>query len=521
MTSSEKESSISAPSLTRRTATGVIWGAGGALIYQLLALVVQTALTYILSKAQYGTYAKAFAMLAFAALLQTVGFNEIVLRRGARFRLWRDSVFWFSLLLGVLGALVLAAASLPLAQIYRDPKLTGLLLLTAPLPVIRALMILPTLDLVQAMRFRIYYGLMLANAVGTSLMTLLLARLQAGAASFILGSLLVEPFYVVMLWRFAKSSVQSGPRPPRWLPLAKDLRFVFGSNVARWARSSVDPLILALFATQSVVGVYFFAQSMMNQIFRVITLNLSGVLLPALNRLSDDPKRQTTAFLRAAQVLALVGAPMCVGLGATGTLFVGAFLSSDKWHDLPPLLGVLGGGMVFRLLDEPVQSLISAQGRFRLGFCLSLGASALYVLVCLLGSLKGNALNVTVAVSTYYFMAGPIMLFLAVRRGGATLTDAVRVFLVPLLLSITSILPWVLLTWGLHGHGRVSDMAILAAVMAGAFCTYVLLGRLLQPNGWSELVGRVHDLAPLRYRRAITRIGGCAVVDEPVAMSGS
>ena len=44
-----------ATSLADRTASGVIWGAGGAIVYQLFALFVQTALTYLLSKAQYGS----------------------------------------------------------------------------------------------------------------------------------------------------------------------------------------------------------------------------------------------------------------------------------------------------------------------------------------------------------------------------------------------------------------------------------------------------------------------------------
>src|SRR5262249_24637550 len=180
------------------------------------------------------------------------------------------------------------------------------------------------------------------------------------------GTLLAEPIYLLVMWRISGARVRGGPRPARWLVLARDLRFVFGSNVARWIRTSIDPLILGLFASASVVGVYFFAQIMVVQIIRVVTLNLSGVLLPALNQLSQDPQRQTGAFLRAARALTLIGAPLCIGLGATGPLFVRVFLDADKWSALPPVLGVLSAGMLFRLADEPIQALISAQGRFQL-----------------------------------------------------------------------------------------------------------------------------------------------------------
>lgn len=510
-----------AQSLTRQAASGVAWGAGGALFYQVFALGVQTALTYILSKAEYGSYGKAFAALNLAMLLQQVGFNEILLRRRTRLRLWKGSVFWFSLTLGVLGALLLGSASIPLARLYDDPQLRTLLLLAAPMPVIRALIVLPTLELVDAMRFRIHYGLMLLNAVLSSAVTLALALLGFGAMSFLIATLVVEPFYVLVAWRCAASSVRERPRPSRWIPLARDLRFVFGSNAARYARYGVDPLILGLFAAPSVVGVYFFAQSMVNQIFRVITLNLGGVLLPALNRMPHDPVRQTSAFLRAARVLMLVGAPVCVGLGATGSLFVAAFLDADKWHDLPPVLGVLGLGMVFRLLDEPMQALIAAQGRFRLGFYLSLGSGALYLVICALGSLEGVALGTACAVAAFYVVTGPAVLTIAIHRGGGTLTEALKVFLVPFALAVCAIGPWLLLTGGLVAHGRGEHALVLLTVVVGSIITYLALGRAVCPPGWVELATRVHDIAPRRLKRLVAWIARSSLDPEPISAAPS
>jgi O-antigen/teichoic acid export membrane protein len=516
---SDNDSGASATSLTGQTATGVAWGAGGALAYQLFGLVVQTALTYLLTKAQYGAYAKTFALLTFAMLLQQVGFNEILLRRRKRLRLWRTTVFWFALTLGLTGTLLLLAAALPLGILYGDPDLTRLLLLVAAVPLIRSLLVLPSLDLVDAMRFRLHYGLMLANAVTTSSATLLLALSGLGAKSFVVAMLLAEPLYVAIMWRVARTRIVGGFRPSRWLPLARDLRLVWGSNTARWVRSSIDPLVLGLFASQSVVGLYFFAQSMLNQIFRVVTLNLSGVLLPALNRISADPQRQTAAFLRAARVLTLIGAPLCIGLGAIGPLFVRTFLDADKWKDLPPVLAVLGTGMVFRLLDEPVQSLISAQGRFRVGFRLSVGTGSLYVVFCLLGSASRTALGVAIAAGAYYCVAGPMMLTVAIRVGGGRLTDAVRVFAIPFLLAIAAIAPWLLADLLVPGHGRSRDAAVLAGIVTGSCFTYLALGRVVRPDGWQELISRIQDISPGRLRPLVGMLAGSPPHPSPLPVA--
>jgi PST family polysaccharide transporter len=344
--------------------------------------------------------------------------------------------------------------------------------------------------------------------VTTSLATLLLALLGLGAKSFVIAMLVAEPLYVAIMWRVAGTRIVGSPRPSRWLPLARNLRLVWSSNAAGWVRSSIDPLVLGLFASQSVVGLYFFAQSMLNQIFRVVTLNCSAVLLPALSRISADPQRQTAAFLRAARVVALIGAPLCIGLGAVGSLFVRVFLDADKWSDLPPVLAVLGTGMVFRLLDEPMQSLISAQGRFRVGFRLAVGTASLYVLFCLLGSASRTALGVAVAAGAYYCVAGPTMLTVAIRVGGGRLGDAVRVFAIPFLLAIAAITPWLLADLLIPGHGRSRDAAVLAGIVTCSCFSYLALGRVVQPDGWQELISRIQDISPGRLRPFVGMLAG-------------
>lgn len=495
-------------SLASHTVTGVIWGAGGAVVYQVFALFVQTALTYLLTKAQYGTYGKAFAILTLTMLVQQVGFNEILLRRRTRLALWAAPAFWFALTLGACGTALLAVLAVPIARFYSDPELTTLLLMMSPLPLARSLLVLPAVKLVEAMRFRTHYGLMLVNALATSSATLAFAATGCGAKSLVAGTLFAEPIYTAIMWRVSKARIHSGPRPSRWRPLMRDLRFVFGSNAARWLRTNSDPLILGVFAPASAVGVYFFAQSMVVQIIRVVTLNLSGVLLPALNRMASEPERQVAAFLRAARALTLIGAPLCVGLGASGALFVRVFLDATQWSALSPVLGILALGMVFRLADEPIQALISAQGRFQLGFRLALGTGTSYALACFIGSIPGSALSLATAAACYYLIAGPFLLYQAIRVGGGRLSDALRVYWVPFLLAVAAIAPWLLLDRLLPGQGRTRDALVLAGLIAGGGVSYLCLARALRPSGWSEVLGQIQSRAPPKVKGLVARIGG-------------
>lgn len=504
------------PSVNQQVATGMIWGVGGALFYQFVALFVQTALTYFLTKDDYGSYAKAFALLSFAMLVQQLGFNEVLLRKRERLQRWLGSAFWLAILLGLLGSLCLLAAAAPIGAFYDDRQLTRLLMLAAPLPLVRSLCIVPSALLVAAMRFRIHYGLMLLNGLAISMLTLILAGRDCGAQSFPIAMLIAEPLTALVIWRSARprlgvrwnSRRGRGLLLARWRSLLADLRFTLGGNLSRWLRSGTDALLLGAFAAPAVVGVYFFAQSLVVQIVRVTTLNLSGVLLPALNRLGDDPQRQAQAFMQAARALMFIGAPLCIGLGAIGPLFVRVFLDADKWHDLPPVLAVLASGMVFRLLDEPINALISAQGRFRVGFRISVGAGLTYAAVCFIGASTGTAIGTAISVAMFFSCAGPAMLFVAIRNNGGTLTAAIRVFVIPAALACVSILPWLLLDTVTPGSGRARDVSMLIATVAGAALTYLALACLVRPPGWVQLLERLQAMMPQRLRPVVAYLAG-------------
>lgn len=492
-------------SLSDLVAAGVSWGVGGALLYQLAALVVQTALTHFLDKAEYGTYAKAFSILTFATLLQHLGFNEILLRRRKRFRSWLSPIFWLALTMGVVGSLVLLAVAWPLSQLYDDPDLAKLLLLGAPLPIARSLTIIPSAVLVEAMRFRAHYGLMLLGGLGTSLLTLGLAMSGFGPSAFIVATLVAEQCALIGLWKLARIGPIAPYRPSRCRVILKDLRFVFGANFSRWLRAGTDPLVLGTFASSSTVGLYFFAQSLALQIPRVMSLNLAGALLPALNRL--DGARQTEAFLQASRVVMLLGAPVCVGLAVISPLFVRVFLNIETWGELPAVLSVLALGTVFRLLEEPTNSLIAAQGRFRLRFRLSIVSAVIYLVALSLGAATARAEFAAAAGALFYVVFGPVLLWIACGANLASIHACVSMFLFPLTIALASIVPWISLHQLCPGTGLVRDACVLCATILGAAISYFWSLNVLRPAGWSELIKRAAAMAPGSLKYAVLRFG--------------
>jgi O-antigen/teichoic acid export membrane protein len=506
-----------AASLTERASAGMAWGAGAALAFQAVAVVVQVLLTYLLSKPQYGIYGIAAAVLTLTGLLQQVGLSEVLQHRRTAIHLWVNPAVWLSALLGACGALVLAAAAMPMARLYGSGTLGWLLLLMTPVPLVRSLGVVPQGLLVNAMRFRVYYGLMLGAGVTNSLLVLAFAGAGLGVYSFAAAMLVAEPLYTLALWRATRPRVRRGPQLTRWRYLLGDLGLVFGSNAARWARSASDALVLGIIAGPAATGTYVFAMSMAVQVVRVVTLNLASALLPALTRLQADPQRGVAAFLRAARALMFIGAPMCVGLAASSRLFVNAFLDAEKWHDLPPVLSLLALGVTFRLLEEPMQSLLVAQGRFRTAFRVSLAAVLLFVVAVSLGALRGGALGAAAAVALFHLVTGPTQLLVACRPGGLRPLAALRVYLEPVLLSALAIGPWYLLVRSLPVTSRAGNALELAGLIVASGLTYAALATVLRSAAWRELLERAEGLAPARLRPPLAALRWLAARGRPGA----
>ncbi len=73
-----------------------------------------------------------------------------------------------------------------------------------------------------------------------------------------------------------------------------------------------DYVILGIFTNVAATGLYFFAFQPVDANHTLVTVNLVSVLFPALAKLQLEPKRQTQAFIKASQSLAIAAIPLCI-----------------------------------------------------------------------------------------------------------------------------------------------------------------------------------------------------------------
>jgi O-antigen/teichoic acid export membrane protein len=512
--------------LARRTAHGFLWLMAQTLGSKFVGMAGQVLLAWLLTPDDLGLWAKASIIMGFSALIQQAGLRETLIHRQRTYHLWANSAFWMSVGLGMLGAVVTAAAAWPAAYFVHEPRLFGLLLVLAATAPLMSLDQVAEAKLQNQLRFALLASVNWGIAVLQLALTVVFAAIlprEFKAYSFVLPRPVIALSRLAVLWNAAKPPVRRQFDFRRWKFMLSDSATLFISNLFLMLQWQGDYIVLGLlFLDQTILGVYFLAFNLSIQTMQLFTGNLTGVLFPALSKLQGDPERQIRAFLDATRLLALVAVPLCflqMGVADPG---VRLFFQDLKWQDAIPVLQALSIGMAFRVVASPGGSLIQAQGRFRVILITNIINAIVFLTLVTIGAKFGKpydpnpwlrpATTVGIAVACYFAIIGPIFLYIAIRPSGGTWRDIYHVYAAPMFASALAVAGAMLIgafipVDRIRGH-RWAQTVRLTVVLTWFLVTYVPLIRLVAPEAWRALLQRIVSL----YRGRATDIESAPVV---------
>lgn len=505
---------IASATLANRTAHGFAWLLAQTIGSKLVGIVGQSVLAWLLMPADLGVWAMVMVVMGFTGLIQQAGIRETLIHRHRTFHLWANSAFWMTVALGCVAAVVTAALAWPVAWLFHEPRLFGLLLVVALTAPLQSLDLVAETKLQIQSRFGLIAGSKWVMTVSQLALQVLFAALGFGAYSFVLPLPIIAVARLVWLWTAARPPVRwGGWQTGRWRFLVNNSAIVFVSNLFMQIQWQGDYIVLGLLFAKPIVGLYFFAFNLSTHTMQLFTGSLAGVLFPALSKLQGDPRRQLKAFLDATQLLAMVAVPLCVLQVAAADPGVRLVFQDHKWEAAIPVLQALSIGMAFRVVASPGGSLIQAQGRFRVILLTNILNVAFFIPLVLVAALVSDpvspnwwwhpATTVGISVAVYFAIIGPIFLYVAIRPAEGTVRDLWRVYAAPMACSIVAgAAAMYLATWvpadKVRGH-RWAQGVRLTTVVVWFVVIYVPLIRLTAPDAWRALVGRI--VALYRGRR--------------------
>ena len=459
-----------------------------------VTLGCQLILAWKLSASDFGLVALAYSVTAFTAVIQRNGLREILVQRAQRFDEYANSAFWLSLVIGAI-VTVLTLGAAPLAvHIYKQPPLLCILSILAVGQMLLALQSVPGAKLQTTMKFRELSLVNLFEGVTTGLLTVVFAMTGWKAYSIVLPIPIVQTISLLIQLKL------SGFRPRRgfswtiWREMIGASTLLLGAALLYAFNMQGANIVLGFFHGAAVVGIFFFAYNLCNQVTSLLTNNLYSVLLPTLSNLQDDADRQTRVFLRVTHLVNLVGMFVCLLLAAVADPLIRALYGS-KWVAAIPSMQVLSIGMTFSISFALSINLLTAQGRFKEMLWFNVFRAAGFITLVTLGAVIGGALAVSWATAIFTLLFGPAITFIAIHPGNGTWDEIFESHVWPLIIGVIACGTAVYLSQFFPRYsGRAGQWFLVAIIFTISATAWLALCRWLQPTCWQEGNRRIRGL---------------------------
>jgi PST family polysaccharide transporter len=390
-----------------------------------LSFVAQVFLGWLLAKEDWGIYGIAISIAFFLQVFRDGGVRQLLVQRGATaYEDLAGPVFWMASAFNTATALLLAAASPLVAWAYHDHRLIGMLLvmgLSVPLST-------PSVITSARLRIDLRFGDLARMTIWSAVIryggSVALAYAGMGPLAFVL------PLPAVSVFESLYCQWKTGDRPwrrpadfSRWASLFGQSKWLVLLAAAMVALDLSDYPVIGLYLSPAMVGVYYFAYQLVAQTGALLAANIEGVLLPALSKLGDEPKRRRHAIMRSVRTLGLLASPASLVLGAlVGPLE--QLLWHGKWASAAPAVQIFALFYPARAVFVVASSYMLAAGKFRGAGLMILTLGLGRVIAAAAASLfTRDATGVAWWVGGYVGVSCPVALWYALHGAGVTWRD--------------------------------------------------------------------------------------------------
>ena len=412
------------PSLTQRTAAGMVWLTGVQLARQVLSVISVSVLARRIPAATYGLMGMAVLVTTLLETIRDVGTGTALIRERELTDDMASTAFWLNCGTGIFGTLLVIALAWPASFFFHQPQVATILRFLSVSFLVGALGVVPTAVLSRAMDFRKLAAAQSAGAVcGTS--SAIAIALAGGKVSALVGGSLVMSFVTtVVTWFLSPLHVKAVFHTDYARRILSFGLHLTGSHVMNYFSRNADNVLVARYLGSSPLGYYQMGYMLMQFPLYNFTNMLALVTYPALSRFAGDHARFRAAYLRTSRLIALITFPAMVGLGVAAQPFVRVFLG-PKWEPVAELLAVFGPLGALQSVAGTLNLVYNTQGRTDLLFRWQIFASICYVASFIFG-LRWGIMGVAVCYAVAWVVLMVPMYLIPFRLVGITLSDFFR-----------------------------------------------------------------------------------------------
>ena len=353
-----------APPMRSLVLRGIGWKFVSQIVLQSSGVLVAVVLARLLRPHDYGLAGMVLVATGLVVVFSDLALGAALIQRRELTDEDRSTAFWTGIAAGAAFTLVGIALSGPVADFYGAPKVQPLFAVFSLSFLIASLGATQKALLIREMNFRsLELRLMLSSLLGGAL-GIAAAALGYGAWAIITQQLTISVVSTALLWIVS-------PWRPKFTYSLRSLRKlggfsgnVFGQRLLYQITRNADNLLIGRFLGPAALGAYAIAYTVMLVPLSRLSGPITEVLVPALSRMQDDPRRVGSVWLRANRLIATVSIPALLGLMIVTDEFVHVVLG-DHWRAAVPVLRILAWVGVLQAMQNLNEDVLMALDRTR------------------------------------------------------------------------------------------------------------------------------------------------------------
>lgn len=378
---------------------GVVWTGLSQVGTQILAFLIMVILARALLPKDFGILGMATIFTGLVMMLNEIGLGAAIVQRKTIDENHLSTVFWVSIIVGLISWMIAAITSPFVANFFRNPQVRPVIMVISigftigPLGVIHKTLLNKQLD------FKKLAFTEVGAALIYGLTSIILALKGYGVWSLVFGLLAQSFTEVILLWKVCPWRPRARFHSQSFRELFSFGINVWGFNLVNYGRENIDYFIIGRALGSAALGFYTLAYTITNIPRRRLMSIVSKVAFPTFAKVQNQNEKLRYGYLKVISYTSLITFPILAGLTVVAPEFV-LFVYGSKWVPMVlPLQILCGAGMLYSI-GSPVGSIFLAKGRPDIQFKLSL-VSVLALTIFVLAGVSYGIVGVATAVLAY------------------------------------------------------------------------------------------------------------------------
>lgn len=333
---------------------GVFWSAVEKYSGLLVSIIVSMVLARILSPQEYGVVAIATVLISFLQMFCTMGIGPAVIQRDDLTQDDLNSIFTFSVSIGLLLSILFFFGSWGIASFYGNDQLIVICQILSIQLFFAAANMVPNALMSRNKRFKEIARRTLTLNIVSGALSVVAAYVGAGVHALLISPVLTA--IGIFIWNRLYYKVHFdwhyNLEPIKRIFSFSSYQFLF--EFVNYFSRNLDKLIIGKYMSVADLGIYEKSYRLMQLPLQNLTGVINPVLQPVLRELQDDKEDLSRKYAKIVKFVATISFPLGVTLSCMATECI-RFFYGGKWDFAIPVFSILA-------LSLPLQMILSTSG---------------------------------------------------------------------------------------------------------------------------------------------------------------